>query len=102
MRWPSDLLLGDAVSQVADMIARAGCHKSKQIPLHGPPSSSPVVTHMGQYHGQDGGRLGPAAEGGSGVFCHAVHFSLLWLHTSLCLVEKPDGPDFSGELPSNM
>lgn len=87
---------------MADVIATAGCHKSQQLHLHSLRSGSPVVTHTGQYRGQDGGRLGPATEGGSGEFCHAVRFSLLWLHTFLCLVEKPDGPDFSGELPSNI
>ena len=90
------------VVRVADVIAIAGCHKSKQIHHHSLPSGSPVMTLMGQYWVQDGGRLGPATEGGSGESCHAVHFSLLWLHTFLCLVEKPDGPDFFGELPSNM
>lgn len=60
------------------------------------------MSHMGEDHGQDGGRLRPATEGVSGEFCHAVHFLLPQLRAFLFLAEKPDGPDFSGESPSNM
>lgn len=53
-----------------------------------------VMIYMGQYCGQNRGRLGPPTEGVSGEFCHAMHFSLPWLNAFLFL-EKPDGPDFS-------
>lgn len=66
------------------------------------PSGCPVMVYMGQYCGQDRGRLGPATKGVSSEFCHTMYFSLPWPHAFLFFVEKPDGPDFSGELLSNM
>lgn len=66
------------------------------------PSGCPVMICTGQYRGQNRGRQGPVTEGVSGELCHAVYFSLPALCAFLFLVEKPDGPDFSGELLSDM